>query len=25
VHTERVPEKPRYGVLRAFAAVITRR
>jgi hypothetical protein len=25
VHTEPVPEKPRYGVLRAFAAVITRR
>jgi hypothetical protein len=25
VHTEHVPEKPRYGVLGAFAAVITRR
>ena len=25
VHTEPVPEKHRYGVLRAFAAVITRR
>jgi hypothetical protein len=25
VHTEPVPEKPRYGVLAAFAALITRR
>jgi hypothetical protein len=25
VHTERAPEKPRYGVLAAFAALITRR
>jgi hypothetical protein len=25
VHTEQVPEKPRYGVLSAFAAVISRR
>ena len=25
VHTEQVPEKPRYGVLAAFAALITKR
>jgi hypothetical protein len=25
VHTERAPEKPRYGVLAAFAALITKR